>query len=142
MAKSTPRPSVKEGGYSQGGRDPGKSSSGPRLTDSSGPSDRKSFDESNFKAKGMNAEAYKSPENQTGEISGVRDTSSGMVRELKRSSPQVGVYQSGDNPRGGEATKSYDSSVDSDLEIRPGWLDELRGHQDSAARRSGGKEDD
>lgn len=142
MAKSSgggfDRGKVKSGGYQPGLRQSG--GGGPRTTDGSGPKDREVMDKSDYGQKGMGVNAFKSTESQKGgQIGGVRDNDAGPTRELKRNAPNVGVYQSGNNNRGGSATKNYDTTQDSDLEIRWDGLDELRAKQDRVGRR--GSED-
>lgn len=134
MERGTPK-LRNAGGYVPGGRDQGFSG-GPRMVDTSGPSDKTTQDASDFKAPKMNVESFKSSENQKNtSLAGVRDTGSGPVPELRRTSPETGTYQSGNNDRGGSATKSYDSTTDNDLNITWDGMEELRAHQDAAANR-------
>lgn len=121
---------------------PAPKNANPRMVDLPGPKDRTTLDQSDYNSKGMTPNNYKSPENQKGSIAGVRDNSAGAVQELKRSTPNAGVYQSGNNPRGGAATGSYDSKTDAPYNsyTAPG-LDELRAKQDRASGKRKGEND-
>lgn len=101
-------------------------------TNASGPRDgMKSMD-----YKPGDAGSYKSSSaGGKGGFSGIRDTSGGTVQQLKRSAPNVGIVQSGNNNRGGAATSNYDRAPDKDCTYMAPGLEELRAKQDRARGR-------
>lgn len=97
---------------------------------------------SGMQAQAGQAGGYVSNESKGGAVAGIRDTSGGSsIQELRRSAPNVGVYQSGNNNRGGAATRNYDSSTDKSQSYMAPGLEELRAKQDRASGR-GGKQND
>lgn len=114
----------------------GKGGGNPRVTDTS--LNRKEG------ISGMDAVAgqgggYVSNEGKGGAVAGIRDTSGGgPIQELKG---EFGVYQSGNNNRGGAATRNLDRPVDSDCMYEAPGLKALRAKQDARRGRGGGPKD-